>query len=62
MVYQGYREDWYSYNRYQFDSYKEEDNNVFKYDPVDQNIELAYIPAAAVLVDVAHTTRGQRVC
>ena len=61
-VYRGYCGDLYSNNRYQFNSYKGEDDKVFDYDPVDQNTELAYTLTDAVPVDIAHTPRGWRVC
>lgn len=54
--------DWYSNNRYQFKSYKGEDDKVFDYDSVDQNIDIAHIPIDSVLVDITYTPRVCRVC
>ena len=56
--YRGYKEDWYSNNKYQFNTYQGDDDGVFQYDPVDQNINLVYIPIDTVHVDIAHTPRG----
>ena len=47
-VYRGYREDWHSNTKYQFDAYQGEDEEIFDFDPVDRNIELKYKPTDAV--------------
>lgn len=62
VVYWGYRKNWYSNEKYQFASYKGKYDKVFEYDPVDGNIEPAYIPNSAVWVDFTHTPRGWRGC
>lgn len=63
-MYRGYREDWHSTDKHQFDSHKGEDNRLFANDPDEQNIALDYIPADAVPVpvDILYVTKGWRVC
>ena len=57
-VYGGYREDWYSNTKYQYDSYQGDDFEVFDCESVDRNIDLAFIHIDAVPVDTAHSPLG----
>ena len=54
-VYIEYREDWHSNEKYQFNAYQGNDAELFDFIPIDQNIELKYIPSDAVLVDTVCT-------
>ena len=53
-VYRGYRENWHSNTKYQFDVYQGDDDEVFDFDLVNRNINLTYMHIEAVPVDIAH--------
>ena len=40
--------------KYQFDEYKQDDDDVFAFEPEAQNVELKYIPNNAIPVNIAH--------
>ena len=61
-VYRGYREDWHSNEKYQFDAYQGNDAELFDFNPIDRNIEIKYMPTDAIPVDTVCTPRGWRVC
>ena len=56
-VYRGYREDWHSNEKYQFDAYQGNDAELFDFIPIDHNIELKDIPSETVPVDTVCTPR-----
>ena len=62
ILYRGYREDWHSNMKYQFDGYKRDDNDVFAFEPDERNVELKYIPKDAVPVDIATARHGWIIC
>ena len=62
MLYRGYREDWHSTLKYQFDVYERDNNDVFAFEPEERNVELKYIPTDAVPVDIATARHGWIIC
>ena len=62
MLYRGYQEDWHSNTKNQFDGYKCSNNEVYYFVPEERNITLEYMPVNTILVDIAITSKGWRVC
>ena len=61
-VYQRYWKVWHGNTRYQFDAYQGNNEEVFDFDLLDQNVDLKYMTGDAVPVDIAYSPRGWRVC
>ena len=62
ILYRGYRDEWHDHMKYQFDEYKQNDDDVFAVDPEARNVELKYIPNDAIPVNIATARHGWIVC
>ena len=61
-VYRGYRKDWYSNEKYQFDAYQGDNKELFDFVPINWNIDLKHMPSDAVPVDIICTPCSWCVC
>ena len=48
--------------KYQFDEYKQNEDNVFALEPGARNVELKYIPNDAIPVDITTARHGWIIC